>query len=299
MEFFEMLKKVSPTAVENEDMKKHTSFKIGGAADYMAFPENAEEIKGIIELCKEKRIPYVIIGNGSNLLVSDKGIEGVVIKIASGMADMKVEGDVIRAGAGVLLSTLSKKALEHSLTGLEFASGIPGTLGGAVVMNAGAYGGEMKDVLEKIGYIDAEGNICEMVNENASMGYRTSIFSDSELIVLYCTLRLKKGDKNEISDTMNELNAKRREKQPLNLPSAGSTFKRPQGYFAAKLIEDAGLKGFTLGGAAVSEKHSGFVVNVNDATAEDVKALMSHVKKTVYEKFGVALEPEVKFLGRM
>lgn len=299
MEFFEMLKKVSPTAVKDEDMKKHTSFKIGGTADYMTLPESPEEIKSIIELCKERKVPYVIIGNGSNLLVSDKGIEGVVIKISSGMSEMKVYGEVIHAGAGVLLSTLSKKALEHGLTGLEFASGIPGTLGGAVVMNAGAYGGEMKDVLEKIGYLDAEGNICEMVNENASMGYRTSIFSDSELIVLYCTVRLRKGDKEEISATMNELNAKRREKQPLSLPSAGSTFKRPEGYFAAKLIEDAGLKGFTMGGAAVSEKHSGFVVNIGDATAEDVRKLMSHVKKTVYEKFDVSLEPEVKFLGRM
>ena len=286
MTFFENLKKISKTAVKNESMKKHTSFKIGGNADFMVFPENVDEIKNIIALCNKNNTPYLIMGNGSNMLVSDEGIEGVVIKISTQMSKVKITGEKVYAEAGILLSTLSKNVLEESLSGLEFASGIPGTLGGAIVMNAGAYDGEMKDVIEKIGFVDKYGTVHEISSDEARLGYRTSIFSDSDDIVLYCVLNLKKGNKAEILDKMNDLNSRRKEKQPLHLPSAGSTFKRPEGYFAGKLIEDCGLKGYSVGGAAVSEKHSGFVVNINNATATDVKNLISDVQKKVYEKFG-------------
>ena len=298
MTFFENLKKISKTAVKNESMKKHTSFKIGGNADFMVFPENVDEIKDVIALCNKNNIPYLIMGNGSNMLVSDEGIEGVVIKISTQMSKVKITGEKVYAEAGILLSTLSKNVLEESLSGLEFASGIPGTLGGAIVMNAGAYDGEMKDVIEKIGFVDKYGTVHEISRDEARLGYRTSIFSDSDDIVLYCVLNLKKGNKAEILDKMNDLNSRRKEKQPLHLPSAGSTFKRPEGYFAGKLIEDCGLKGYSVGGAAVSEKHSGFVVNINNATATDVKNLISDVQKKVYEKFGVKLEREVKYYGR-
>lgn len=298
MEFFEALKNISHKTVKDESMKNHTSFKIGGNADFMVFPGTVEEIKDIIKLCKKNDVSYMIMGNGSNMLVSDGGIEGVVIKLCADMSEVKIEGDRIFAEAGVLLSTLSHKAMENGLSGLEFASGIPGTLGGAVVMNAGAYGGEMKDVIEKIGYMDKYGTVHEMSKDEAKLGYRKSIFSESGDIVLYCTLKLEKGDKKLINDIMLDLNKKRKEKQPLNLPSAGSTFKRPEGYFAGKLIEDAGLKGYSVGGAKVSEKHAGFVVNYNNATAGDLKQIISDIQDKVFEKFGVKLEPEVKFYGR-
>ena len=297
MEFYEALKKVSENLLKDESMKKHTSFKIGGNAEYLVIPESFSEIKDVIDLCKSNDISYTVIGNGSNILVSDDGISGVLIKISSGLSNVKIDGENVFAEAGVLLSTLANKVKLESLTGLEFASGIPGTLGGALVMNAGAYGGEMKDVVKKIGYLDSDGEIKEISGEDAGFGYRKSIFNDSQKIILYGELSLKKGDIGEISDKMQELNQKRKDKQPLNFPSAGSTFKRPEGYFAAKLIEDAGLKGYTVGGAKVSEKHAGLVVNFNDATAEDVKNLMEDVKDKVFEKFGVTLEPEVKFLG--
>ena len=297
MEFYEALKKVSKNLLKDESMKKHTSFKIGGNAEYLVIPESFSEIKDVIDLCKSNDISYTVIGNGSNILVSDDGISGVLIKISSGLSNVKIDGENVFAEAGVLLSTLANKVKLESLTGLEFASGIPGTLGGALVMNAGAYGGEMKDVVKKIGYLDSDGEIKEISGEDAGFGYRKSIFNDSQKIILYAELSLKKGDIGEISDKMQELNQKRKDKQPLNFPSAGSTFKRPEGYFAAKLIEDAGLKGYTVGGAKVSEKHAGFVVNFNDATSQDVKKLMEDVKDKVFEKFGVTLEPEVKFLG--
>lgn len=298
MEFIEKLRNITQTVAENENMKKHTSFKIGGNADYMVFPKNTEEIKNIIMLCNEYAVAYMIMGNGSNMLVSDEGIEGVVIKIASQMSDIKIEDDMVFAESGVLLSTLSKRVMEEGLSGLEFASGIPGTLGGAVVMNAGAYGGEMKDVIKKIGYMDSCGEIHEISAEDARLDYRKSMFSDTDDVVVYCKMKLKKGNKEEIKNLMNELNNRRKEKQPLNLPSAGSTFKRPQGYFAGKLIEDCGLKGYSVGAAAVSEKHSGFVVNKSDATAKDVKELIEYIQNEVLKKFGVKLETEVKFCGR-
>ncbi len=298
MEFFEALKSVAVNVKKGESMKNHTSFKIGGPAEYLVIPESFSEIKDVIDLCKSSGVLYTVIGNGSNILVSDDGISGVLIKISSGLSDVKIDKDTIFAEAGVLLSTLSNKAKQESLSGLEFASGIPGTLGGAIVMNAGAYGGEIKDVVKKIGYLDLDGEIKEISGEDAEFGYRKSIFSESGKIILYAELKLSKGDIKKITDTMTELSQKRKDKQPLNFPSAGSTFKRPEGYFAAKLIEDAGLKGYTVGGAKVSEKHSGFVVNFDNATAEDVKKLMEDVEDKVFEKFGVKLEAEVKFLGK-
>ena len=297
MTFFENLKKLSKTAVKNESMKKHTSFKIGGNADFMVFPENVDEIKDVIALCNKNNIPYLIMGNGSNMLVSDEGIEGVVIKISTQMSKVKITGEKVYAEAGILLSTLSKNVLEESLSGLEFASGIPGTLGGAIVMNAGAYDGEMKDVIEKLGFVDKYGTVHEISRDEARLGYRTSIFSDSDDIVLYCVLNLKKGNKAEILDKMNDLNSRRKEKQPLHLPSAGSTFKRPEGYFAGKLIMDAGLRGFSVGDAQVSEKHCGFLINKGNATASDMCQLIEHVQKVVKENYGVTLETEVKMIG--
>lgn len=298
MSFFEKLKEISASALKNESMKNHTSFKIGGDADFMVFPKSVEEIKNIISLCKNENVKYMVMGNGSNMLVSDKGIEGVIIKISDSMSYVEIRDEEIYAEAGVLLSTLSHKALDASLSGLEFASGIPGTLGGAVVMNAGAYGGEMKDVITHVGYMDKDGNIQEIKNEDAEFSYRKSIFSENEYIVIYVKMKLFTGERDEIKEKMADFNQRRRDKQPLNLPSAGSTFKRPEGYFAGKLIEDAGLKGYGIGGAKVSEKHSGFIVNYNNATAEDVNNLIADVQEKVKKRFGVELEPEVKFYGR-
>ncbi len=298
MDFFEALNNISKNVTTREDMRKHTSFKIGGGADYMVCAEDYREIKDVILLCREKNIPYMVMGNGSNMLVSDKGIEGVIIKISEKLANITVMGDKIIAQAGALLSTVANRAMESELSGLEFAAGIPGTIGGAMVMNAGAYGGEMKDIVTKVGYMDKTGDIFEIPGDEAEFGYRKSIFSKGEYIVLYCEMQLKKGNKDEIKATMSELNQRRRDKQPINLPSAGSTFKRPEGYFAGKLIEDAGLKGYRIGGAEVSQKHSGFLVNVDNATAQDVNDLISHVQNVVFEKFGVKLEPEIKIYGR-
>ena len=298
MDFFDALKGVCRDVKKGELMKNHTSFKIGGEVDFLATPENFSEIKDLIKTCKENGVQYTIIGNGSNILVGDEGIAGVVIKISSGLTSVKIDGNLIYAEAGVLLSTLANKVKLESLTGLEFASGIPGTLGGAIYMNAGAYGGEMKDVVKKVGYLDSDGEIREISGADAGFGYRKSIFVDSDKIILYAELELEKGDIEEITKTMLDLNQRRKDKQPLNFPSAGSTFKRPEGYFAAKLIEDSGLKGYSVGGAKVSEKHAGFVVNFDNATASDVKKLMEDVKNIVLEKFGVELEPEVKFLGK-
>lgn len=298
MDFFDALKGVCRDVKKGELMKNHTSFKIGGEVDFLATPENFSEIKDLIKTCKENGVQYTIIGNGSNILVGDEGIAGVVIKISSGLTSVKIDGNLIYAEAGVLLSTLANKVKLESLTGLEFASGIPGTLGGAIYMNAGAYGGEMKDVVKKVGYLDSDGEIREISGADAGFGYRKSIFVDSDKIILYAELELEKGDIEEITKTMLDLNQRRKDKQPLNFPSAGSTFKRPEGYFAAKLIEDSGLKGYSVGGAKVSEKHAGFVVNFDNATASDVKKLMEDVKNIVLEKFGVELEPEVKFLEK-
>lgn len=284
--------------LRDEPLSRHTSFKIGGPADYFAEPHSASEIKEIIGLCKRAEIPFTIIGNGSNLLVSDAGYRGVIICISRSMRTIKTDGERIYAEAGALLSGIAREAQSNSLTGFEFAGGIPGTLGGAVVMNAGAYGGEMVQVIESVGVLDAGGKLLTLKNEELELGYRTSIIPKKGYIVVSAVIKLNKtDDADSIRNTMLELLAKRKEKQPLEYPSAGSTFKRPEGYFAGKLIEDAGLKGFSIGGACVSEKHSGFVVNKGDATAKDVLLLIEYVKNTVFEKFGVELEPEVKMLG--
>lgn len=280
-----------------EPMKRHTTFRIGGPAEIFIMPEKLEEVRRILEICRTENLPYFILGNGSNLLVSDKGYRGVVIQLDRNFGEVKVEGTEIHASAGALLSTIAVAARRASLTGFEFAGGIPGTLGGAVVMNAGAYGGEMKDVLQKVTVMDQNGKIFEIPAEKLEMGYRTSIIKTAGYIVLGAVVSLAEGNLEEIKMLTRKLSEQRISKQPLEYPSAGSTFKRPEGYFAGKLIMDSGLRGYRVGGAQVSEKHCGFVINTGDATAEDVCNLMQHVTETVYAKFGVTLEPEVKFLG--
>lgn len=281
----------------NVPMKKHTTFRIGGECDIFCEPKNAYELAGLIRLLNENNQSYIVLGNGSNVLVSDEGIRGVVIKIGEQMSEVSVCGEEITSGAGILLSRLSKKAMNESLSGMECISGIPGSVGGAVYMNAGAYGAEIADILQSLTYVSREGEIITLEKADLSLGYRKSVFMENGGIVTSCVLKLKKGDKEKIAQDMAEVTKKRVEKQPLELPSAGSTFKRPQGYFAGALIEECGLKGYSVGGAKVSEKHAGFVVNFDNATANDVLAVIEHVQKTVYEKFGVGLEPEVKFIG--
>ena len=280
-----------------EPMKRHTTFRIGGPAEIFVIPANIEDVRKIIEICNAEDIPYFILGNGSNLLVSDKGYRGVVIQIDRNFGTVEIKGTEIHASAGALLSAIAAAARKEALTGFEFAGGIPGTLGGAVVMNAGAYGGELKDVLKSVTVMDQKGKIFEIPAEELQMGYRTSIIKTAGYIVLNAVLSLKEGDPEEIKKLTRELSEKRISKQPLEYPSAGSTFKRPEGYFAGKLIMDSGLRGYQVGGAQVSEKHCGFVINTGDATAEDVCSLMKNVIEIVHEKFGVTLEPEVKFLG--
>ena len=280
-----------------EAMSQHTTFKIGGPADYFLMPDKGEDVGRVIKICKEKEIPYFILGNGSNLLVGDGGYRGAVIQIYRNMSSVTVEGNEITAQAGALLSAVAAAAKNASLTGFEFAGGIPGTIGGAVVMNAGAYGGEMKDVLTEVTVMNAEGDIFTLPTEELELGYRTSIIKTAGYIVLEAKIRLKEGNPEVIRETMKDLTIRRTTKQPLEYPSAGSTFKRPEGYFAGKLIMDSGLAGYQVGGAQVSEKHCGFVINAGDATARDVRILMDNVRDIVYKKYGVTLEPEVKFLG--
>ncbi len=280
-----------------EPMSLHTTFRIGGPADLFVTPGSIQAVADSIRICKETQTPYAVIGNGSNLLVSDTGYRGVIIQIGRNLNQVSVNGEEIRAQAGAMLSVIAKTALSESLTGFEFASGIPGTLGGAAVMNAGAYGGEMKDVLTEVTVLTREGEIRTIPAEKLEMGYRTSLAAKNGWIILEAVLKFQKGDAEAIRGRMEELKMQRVTKQPLDLPSAGSTFKRPEGYFAGKLIMDAGLRGFTVGGAQISEKHCGFVVNKGGATAEDVRNLICAVQKKVQEDAGVKLEPEVKFLG--
>lgn len=280
-----------------EPMSLHTTFRIGGPADLFVTPGSIQAVADSIRICKETQTPYAVIGNGSNLLVSDTGYRGVIIQIGRNLNQVSVNGEEIRAQAGAMLSVIAKTALSESLTGFEFASGIPGTLGGATVMNAGAYGGEMKDVLTEVTVLTREGEIRTVPAEKLEMGYRTSLAAKNGWIILEAVLKFQKGDAEAIRGRMEELKMQRVTKQPLDLPSAGSTFKRPEGYFAGKLIMDAGLRGFTVGGAQISEKHCGFVVNKGGATAEDVRNLICAVQKKVQEDAGVKLEPEVKFLG--
>lgn len=283
--------------VIDEPMKAHTSFRIGGNADVFILPSSEEEIVTVLSVIRQNHIPLTVIGNGSNLLVSDEGIEGAVLCIGKNFSNVIAEGDRIFAASGTLLTRVANTALEHSLTGMEFASGIPGSLGGAVMMNAGAYGGEMKDIIEKTRYINANGEICECDIDMHGFAYRRSNFTVDD-VILSSVIKLQKGDADKIKNEMYSLSEKRRDKQPLEYPSAGSTFKRPEGHFAAKLIDDAGLRGYRVGDAMVSCKHCGFVVNVGNATFADVRAVMNHVTDTVKSKFGVELEPEVRILGR-
>lgn len=280
-----------------EAMSRHTTFKIGGPADYFLMPDKDTDVGRIVKICKESAIPYFILGNGSNLLVGDGGYRGAVIQIYKNMSAVTVEGIEITVQAGALLSSVAAAAKNAALTGFEFAGGIPGTMGGAVVMNAGAYGGEMKDVLTEVTVMDEEGEIVTLPADKLELGYRTSIIKTAGYIVLEAKLQLKEGNPEVIRETMKDLTIRRTTKQPLEYPSAGSTFKRPEGYFAGKLIMDSGLAGYQVGGAQVSEKHCGFVINAGGATARDVRTLMDNVRDIVYKKYGVTLEPEVKFLG--
>lgn len=280
----------------DEPMKKHTTFRVGGPADILVQPKGTE-LASVIRLCRKYDVPYQVIGNGSNLLVGDRGIRGLVIEMLSKEDEICVEDDCITVGAGMLLSKTANRAAEHGLTGMEFAAGIPGSIGGAVVMNAGAYGGEMKDILTAVTVLDQEGNEKILSAEELELGYRTSCILKKGYIVTGAKIKLKHGEETAIRARMEELKKQRVEKQPLEYPSAGSTFKRPEGYFAGKLIQDAGLKGYRCGDVMVSEKHSGFVVNVGKGTCHDAMQVIEYVQKAVYEQFGVELELEVKRLG--
>jgi UDP-N-acetylmuramate dehydrogenase len=281
----------------DEPMKKHISFKVGGPADILVKPKSEEEIVEVINLLKKENVDYLIIGNGSNLLVKDGGIRAVVIELSDNFNSFEINNNIIVAQCGALLSIIGRAALNSNLKGFEFAAGIPGTLGGAIAMNAGAYGGEMKEIVKSVRVLSPSGEILEFSNEKMEFGYRKSIISKSDYVVLSATIELEEGNFEDIKSLMQDLKDKRVTKQPLDLPSAGSTFKRPEGHFAGKLIEDSGLRGLTLRGAQVSQKHCGFVVNLGDATAKDILDLISVVKNTVYAKFGVMLEEEVKILG--
>lgn len=281
----------------NEPMKKHTTFKIGGCADIFCEPKNADELKKLIDFFKSNSIPHTVIGNGSNLLVSDKGVRGAVIKTGSRMAEININGDTITAGAGALLSRLARIATEEGLSGMECISGIPGSVGGALYMNAGAYGAEISDITESVTYLMPNGELVCSPRNDLKLEYRNTSFMENSGIIVSCVLRLKRGNKERIAADMAEITKRRIDKQPIELPSAGSFFKRPEGHFAGKLIEDCGLKGFTVGGAKISEKHAGFVVNFNNASAADVIGVMNGVRDRVYSETGVTLEPEVRFLG--
>lgn len=281
----------------NEPMKNHTTFRAGGCADYLVEPESVDAIREIVRLCRQEKVPYYVVGNGSNLLVSDEGYHGVIVHLYKNMSDFEVSGSHVRAQAGALLVRVAKTAAKEGLSGLEFASGIPGTIGGAMVMNAGAYGGEMKDVVTKVRVLLPDGTIRDYTGEEMAFGYRRSRVIEEQGIVLEAEMELKADAPEAIAARMEELREKRVTKQPLEYASAGSTFKRPEGYFAGKLIEDAGLRGFSVGDAQVSEKHCGFVINRGNATASEIMELIQEVQKRVYEQSGVRLEPEVKLLG--
>lgn len=280
-----------------EPMSRHTTFRVGGEAQCYVRISSDEQLKAVIPYLKQVEMPFFILGNGSNLLVGDKGYEGVILQIGDRMNGIRIEGGRIFAQAGALLSQIARRAMEAGLTGFEFASGIPGTIGGAMVMNAGAYGGEMSQVVERVRVMDENGEILELSGEDMEFGYRTSVIRNRPFTVLEAVLVLENGEKDCILQKMDELSRQRREKQPLEFPSAGSTFKRPEGCFAGKLIMDAGLRGYSVGGARVSEKHCGFVVNTGKATAADVAEVIREVQDRVKDKFGVVLEPEVIFLG--
>ncbi|MGN0426247.1 MAG: UDP-N-acetylmuramate dehydrogenase [Agathobacter sp.] len=296
--FLEHLKQVIPeeSIRLNEPMKNHTTFRIGGNADYFV-SVNREQLPQILAIAKGDEVSVTIIGNGSNLLVKDGGIRGLVVEIGKDMEEIQIHGNCITAGAGALLSKIARAAADAGLSGLEFASGIPGSLGGAVVMNAGAYGGEMKQVLVSAKVLDKNGEEKILSNEELDLSYRHSCIEEKGYIVVEATIRLNPKEKEQIFAEMEDIRKRRLEKQPLEFPSAGSTFKRPEGYFAGKLIQDSGLSGYSVGGAQVSEKHNGFVINKGNATAQDVLTLIENVKKEVYRQFQVELVPEVKIIG--
>ncbi len=294
----DLLRDMGCTVLCDEPMSRHTSFRIGGPADLFVNVSTPEQLVDLRSLAKENDIPVMLVGNGSNLLVSDEGIRGIVVRLDGEFCEVEYIGnDTIRAGAGASLSNLCLKALEHAQTGMEFAWGIPGTVGGAAFMNAGAYGGEMKDVVTEVEYITADGFIDTLTNEQCGFEYRGSIFQQSDCVVTAVTVKLKDGDADQIKATMDDILGRRKAKQPLDMPSAGSTFKRPEGHFAGGLIEQCQLKGCSVGGAQVSEKHAGFVVNKGGATCKDVLDLIRHIQNTVLEQTGVELECEVRAIG--
>ena len=298
-ETYDILKNIvsEQDILTKEYMKNHTSFKIGGSADFLVTPRTVDQIQNLIKTLKKKNIPVFIMGNGSNLLVSDKGIRGVVIKLSKNFSSFSISGDEVTAQSGILLSTLSKSIVNESLSGFEFASGIPGTIGGAVTMNAGAYDSEMKNIVEEVVAMDMDGNIKTFTNQEMNFRYRKSRVTDETLVVLEAKLKLDKGNIEDIKAKIDDFTVRRTTKQPLTAYSAGSTFKRPEGYFAGKLIEDAGLKGIIMRNAAVSSLHSGFVINTGDATCENILELIEFIKLTVFSKFGVMLEEEVRVVG--
>ena len=284
--------------LRNEPMKKHTTFRIGGPADVLVKPATITEIEQVLQCCEEQAVPYYVVGNGSNLLVGDEGIRGVVLQLGNDFSEVEVcEDDTMWVQAGCRLSKVANLAAEHALTGMEFAAGIPGTIGGAVMMNAGAYGGEMKDIIECVTLLTPDREVLILPQDQMEFGYRESIVSKENYIVLEAKLRLQKGEPEAIEAKMKEYSEARRSKQPLEYPSAGSTFKRPEGYYAGKLIMDAGLAGYRVGDAQVSEKHCGFVINCGQATAKDVTAVMNDVIHRVAEAYQVELEPEVRKIG--
>ena len=284
--------------VLGEEMKYHTTFRVGGPAHFFVTPKTEEQLQSVLKLCKETDTPWFILGRGSNLLVSDRGFDGVVIHMQKHWNHYHTEENRIFAQAGAMMSAVSQEALRNGLTGFEFASGIPGTIGGGLRMNAGAYGGEMKQVVLSAKVMDSNGTVLELSKDELELGYRTSTIGRNGYIALSCVIELQPGDPDCIRSTMEEMNAKRRQKQPLEYGSAGSTFKRPHGYFAGKLIQDAGLKGFSIGDAQVSEKHAGFVINRGNAKAADIMKLCKEVSRRVHEQFGVNLEMEVRRLGK-
>ena len=282
---------------EKEPMKKHTTFKIGGVADWFLTPQNKTQLKELVLALKEQNIPFFVLGNGSNLLVGDKGIRGVVICLGKQMDNIQISGSECRVESGALLSKVANAVQRAGLSGFEFASGIPGSIGGAVFMNAGAYEHEMKEIIKTVEYMDQNGEIFSISNEECDFGYRTSIFSKNDYIVLSAVFSLQEDSLEEIKNRMDDYTSRRTSKQPLEKPSAGSVFKRPVGHFAGALIEQSGLKGYQIGGAQVSEKHAGFIINTGNATAKDVLDLIEYIKKVVFENFGVMLETEVKMIG--
>ena len=290
---------VGPCMVKvGEPMSRHTTFRAGGNADLWIEPSETGEIRAVCKLLRQLRIPYMFLGNGSNVLVGDRGIRGAVISLGNAYAACTAEGNTIRAQAGIKLSRLASYALGNALTGLEFAAGIPGTLGGALYMNAGAYDGEMKQIVSSVQYLDEKNTVQTLEAKDLEFGYRQSVFMHHpDWVILGATMSLCEGDAAQIRAKMDDLAKRRKEKQPLQYPSAGSTFRRPEGYFAGKLIQDAGLMGLRVGGASVSTKHAGFIVNDQNATAAEIRTLIETVQNKVEEKFGVRLMPEVRFLG--